>query len=166
VLKRYDLRCGTIYRARAEESALDEKGAASSRCFECGAPACHEHHVVPRIYGGTRTIPLCSLCHGLAHHRDGNMGTPALTRTALAHKRANGEKTGGAAPYGYRLAEDGIHLEPEPSEQEALALILAWRADGLSLRAVAARLNADAVPARGARWHPTTVAVLVKREAK
>ena len=87
------------------------------------------------------------------------------TRAALAHKRANGEKTGGAAPYGYRLAEDGIHLEPEPSEQEALALILALRADGLSLRAVAARLNADAVPARGSRWHPTTVAVLVKREA-
>jgi len=87
------------------------------------------------------------------------------TRVALAYKRANGEKTGGACPFGYHLSEDGIHLQPEPQEQEALTLILALRADGLSLRAIAARLNADGVPARGKCWHPTTVAVLVKREA-
>jgi len=86
------------------------------------------------------------------------------TSAALAHKRANGEKTGGAAPFGYRLAADGVHLEHEPAEREALELILALRADGVSLRAIAAQLNDAAVPARGKRWHPTTVARLVKRE--
>ena len=87
------------------------------------------------------------------------------TSAALAHKRANGEKTGGAVPFGSRLAADGIHLEPEPSEQEALELIKALRADGVSLRAIAAHLNQAGVPARGKRWHATTVARIVKREA-
>ena len=134
-------------------------------CFECGAPAEHDHHVVPRSRGGTRTIPLCSECHGKAHHRSGSMATPALTREALQHKRARGEYTGGKVPFGCRLADDGIHLEAEPQEQAALRLILSLRADGLTLRAIAARLNADNVPARGKCWHLTSVAALVKREA-
>ena len=86
------------------------------------------------------------------------------TRVALAHKRTLGERVG-AVPFGSRLAADGIHLEAEPQEQAALRLILSLRADGLTLRAIAAKLNADNVPARGARWHPTTIARLVKREA-
>lgn len=36
-------------------------------CFECGGVAHHQHHVVPRSQGGTKTIPLCVTCHGLAH---------------------------------------------------------------------------------------------------
>jgi len=31
-------------------------------CFECGKPAEHDHHVVPVVRGGTRTVPLCSEC--------------------------------------------------------------------------------------------------------
>ncbi len=39
-------------------------------CFECGAEGViHNHHVVPKILGGTRTIPLCEKCHGLVHGR-------------------------------------------------------------------------------------------------
>lgn len=39
-------------------------------CFECGAEDdLHNHHVVPKILGGTRTIPLCEKCHGLVHGR-------------------------------------------------------------------------------------------------
>ena len=36
-------------------------------CFECGAEAVENHHVVPRVVGGTRTVPLCAVCHGKAH---------------------------------------------------------------------------------------------------
>ena len=36
-------------------------------CFECGAEAVENHHVVPRVLGGTRTVPLCAVCHGKAH---------------------------------------------------------------------------------------------------
>jgi len=37
-------------------------------CFECGeSEKIHNHHVVPRIKGGTKTIPLCEVCHGKVH---------------------------------------------------------------------------------------------------
>lgn len=39
----------------------------TARCFECGEPARHQHHVVPRARGGTKTVPLCAQCHALAH---------------------------------------------------------------------------------------------------
>ncbi len=88
------------------------------------------------------------------------------TAAALGHKRAKGEKTGGRCPFGYRLAADGVHLEEEPAEQTVVATVLALRQDGLSIRAIAARLNEDNVPARGKRWHPTTVKRLLDREAE
>jgi len=51
-----------------------------SRCFECGIEAeTQEHHVVPRSYGGTKTIPLCLACHGKAHSRKA-MSHPELTK--------------------------------------------------------------------------------------
>ena len=87
------------------------------------------------------------------------------TAAALAHKRSKGEKTGGRCPFGYRLAADGVHLENDDDEQRVLSLVRALRADGLSLRAIAERLNTDNVPARGKRWHTTTVARLVARDA-
>lgn len=40
-------------------------------CFECDEPAIHWHHVVPRVKGGSRTVPLCRSCHGKAHGIDG-----------------------------------------------------------------------------------------------
>ena len=40
-------------------------------CFECGATEdIQEHHVVPRLRGGTKTVPLCYSCHCKAHGRD------------------------------------------------------------------------------------------------
>ena len=42
------------------------------KCFECGAiEDLQEHHVVPRLRGGTKTITLCYGCHMKAHGRDG-----------------------------------------------------------------------------------------------
>ena len=38
-------------------------------CFECGSKKdLMEHHVVPRVLGGTKTVLLCSVCHGKAHN--------------------------------------------------------------------------------------------------
>lgn len=86
------------------------------------------------------------------------------TAAALGHKRANGERVG-QVPYGMRLAADGVRLETDPAEARVLELIRSLRAEGLSIRAIAARLDADGIPARGGRWHPTTVARLLEREA-
>ena len=89
----------------------------------------------------------------------------ARTKAALAAKKARGEKTGGALPLGHALAEDGRTLVLDASEAEALELVRGLRADGLSMREIVARLNAEGVPCRGSRWHLTTVARLLSRGA-
>lgn len=93
------------------------------------------------------------------------MATTELTRAALAVKAGRGERVG-ELPLGSMVAEDGRTLIVDADEARTIDLIRALRADGLSIRAIAARLNADGVPARGGRWHPTTVArVLARAEA-
>jgi DNA invertase Pin-like site-specific DNA recombinase len=74
------------------------------------------------------------------------------TRDAMQHKRSNGKCVGNLA-YGYRLSADGEHVEPEPSEQAALAQIRSLRQQGRSLRAIAAALNGQALRTRrGSGW--------------
>jgi len=51
------------------------------------------------------------------------------TRDALRHKRSQGQRVGNIA-FGLRLAQDGQHLEPEPSEQAALSEIQRLRNQG------------------------------------
>ena len=114
--------------------------------------------------GGKKTVPLCGACHGLAHGHGGLHRTTTLTKAALAHKRANCERVG-AVRYGYRLAADGVREEIDPAKARVVALVRELRDAGLSIRAIAERLNADAVPARGGRWHPTTIARLTVKEA-
>jgi DNA invertase Pin-like site-specific DNA recombinase len=88
----------------------------------------------------------------------------ARTRVALAVKRTKRERTG-AVPFGYRLAADGVHLVALDVEQSVIFAVRELRRDGLSIRTIAAKLNADGVPARGARWHATSVARLLRRES-
>ena len=81
------------------------------------------------------------------------------TRAALAVKRARGEKTGGIhTPYGY-AAEDG-KLVPHAGEQEVLRVVREYRSEGLTLRAIATRLEQlGHLPRSGKKkWHPQTVA--------
>lgn len=82
------------------------------------------------------------------------------TTAALAVKKARGERVG-EVPFGYRV--EGDKLTPCASEQRALDRIAELRAEGLSIRQIAVQLMAEAVPARGARWHPTSVARLLTR---
>lgn len=84
------------------------------------------------------------------------------TKAGLAVKRARSERIGGVR-YGYQLTADGVHVAPNPTEQAILDRIIAMHRDGLSIRSIAATLNGDAVPARGSRWHSTTIARLLKR---
>ena len=86
------------------------------------------------------------------------------TRAALAAKRKRGERAG-ALRIGERAAADGVHVETDPREAEAVALVAGLRAAGWSIRAIADELTARGVPCRGERWHPTTVQRLVKRAA-
>ena len=54
------------------------------------------------------------------------------TRDAMRHKRAKLEFNGNA-PYGFRLAADERHVEPEPGEQAVLQRIQRLRNSGKSL---------------------------------
>lgn len=134
-------------------------------CFECGAPADHEHHVVPRSLGGTRTVPLCALCHGKAHGRErGFRNTPELTRAALAAKRSRGVPTS-HAPYGYR-SEDGV-LVKDDAEQAVIACVRELREEGLTLHAITAQLKANGVVSRGKK--PLAISAvhkMLRRHAK
>lgn len=62
------------------------------------------------------------------------------TAAAHAHKRSKGEATG-HAPFGWKLAEDGRSLHPEPEEQETMRRMEAMINQGRSLRIIADELN-------------------------
>ena len=83
------------------------------------------------------------------------------TRFAMAHKKGNGERVG-SVPYGFRLADDGVHLEGLQDEQGAISLARKLRAGGMALRSIAAQLTAAGFqPRNGRNWHPQTVRNLV-----
>lgn len=86
------------------------------------------------------------------------------TSAALAEKQARGERVG-AAPIGYQVSSDGVRLETDSSEQVAITRIRELRADGFSIEAIAQTLNDEGIPARGKRWHRTTVQRLLDRAA-
>jgi len=37
-------------------------------CFECDNEAKHMHHIIPKILGGLKMVPLCEKCHGIIHN--------------------------------------------------------------------------------------------------
>ena len=130
-------------------------------CLECGALSIHDHHVVPRSRGGTATVPLCEACHGKAHGR--SMKISQLTRDALCAKQSRGERTG-SVRYGYQLASDGIHLEPNPAEAAIIAVARQLRAEGLSYGKIAATLATQGFVSRNGRpFVETQVARMVAR---
>jgi len=90
--------------------------------------------------------------------------TAERTTTALHHKRALGERTGGI-PFGW--ADDGGRLIEIPAEQAVLKRITACREAGLSYREIAAELTAAGIRTKkgNTTWTHTAVASIVKRAA-
>ena len=86
--------------------------------------------------------------------------TSERTIAALRYKRDHGQVFG-PTPYGY--TRNGTGLDEDPDELATVRTMRSWRGEGLSLRAIAARLTAADVPTkRGGRWHPRTVSLLLK----
>ena len=67
----------------------------------------------------------------------------ARTANALAVIRARGQKTGGGAPYGYRLDADGRTLVPVEWERATIARARELAVERRSLRAIAAQLAVE-----------------------
>lgn len=84
-------------------------------------------------------------------------------RAGRQRKAEQGGYAYGAPPFGH--AAVGRSLEPVDAERQVAVLIRQLRAEGHSLRAIAAYLDATGVPTkRGAvRWHPKVVAGILRR---
>jgi DNA invertase Pin-like site-specific DNA recombinase len=93
----------------------------------------------------------------------GRVTMRARVRAALAAKRSRGERVG-TVPYGYRLSGDGVHIEPDEREQAVVETVRRLAGEGLSQRAIAARLAACGVAGRtGAPLGQTQVAAILRR---
>lgn len=71
------------------------------KCFECDQKAVINHHVIPEELGGTKTVPLCSDCHGKVHDKD--LTTMKTLRDKSWEKRFEaGIKPAGSTVLGYK----------------------------------------------------------------
>jgi hypothetical protein len=81
-------------------------------CFECGAPATEDHHIIPRVLGGTKTIPLCTPCHMKVHDVYGRRRTDDMrsnVERGLKKFKEKGGKLGRANEnYGKTKTEEEV----------------------------------------------------------
>jgi DNA invertase Pin-like site-specific DNA recombinase len=88
------------------------------------------------------------------------------TSTAMLRHQANGRRMTHVdrCPFGKQPdPANPAKLIDYPAEQVAVAAILAARADGKGLKAIARLLEARRMPCRGERWHHTTVRAILRR---
>lgn len=79
-------------------------------------------------------------------------------------KKAAGGYAGGQPPFGYRGGDRSKELVPDEREQAVLARMLDLRAEGLSTRAIAEKLNeAGLLNRKGGQWMSAPVAKLLRR---
>jgi hypothetical protein len=57
-------------------------------CFECGDPAEHKHHVLPRGAGGKKTIDVCVSCHEKIHNA--KFSKPEMIKVGIAKRKSRG----------------------------------------------------------------------------
>ncbi len=88
------------------------------------------------------------------------------TRDALRHKIDNRERVG-KVRFGFDLADDGRTLVDNQAEQDAIAWMKTLRADGFTLRQIAAALTDRGVATKEGRneWTHTAVSGILKRAA-
>jgi site-specific DNA recombinase len=95
------------------------------------------------------------------------------TKTALSHLRAQGQKTGGFTPFGYRCISRRSggrivrKLVPVPEEQSVIRLVRRLRRSGRTLRSIAADLTRRGIKTKrgGSKWHPEGVNSLLRSVA-
>ncbi len=91
--------------------------------------------------------------------------TRERTRSAMAVKRANGQRIG-TVPYGFNVTANGTTLVPNNSEQAVIHEIQAMRAGGMTLEAIADALTERGEPTKtgkSTRWTHQAVARILGR---
>ena len=128
----------------------------TNECFECGTTEdLQQHHVVPRSRGGTKTVSLCTQCHGKAHGRDlKGLEHSRLTKEGLERARQRGVKLGNPNPSesqkkglaACRAKADKIAIKYGPKLHELRTVGKSYRECGelLNLRTKKGNLMGDA----------------------
>ncbi len=91
--------------------------------------------------------------------------TQERTRSAMAIKRANGQRVG-TVPYGFDVTANGTTLVPNDSEQDVMRDTPTVRASGMTLEAIADALTERGEPTKtgkSTRWSHQAVARVVSR---
>tara|TARA_E500000318_G_C3413320_1_gene154463 strand:+ start:123 stop:560 length:438 start_codon:yes stop_codon:yes gene_type:complete len=136
------------------------------KCFECETTEdLHEHHVVPKSRGGTKTVTLCYQCHMKAHGRTGKgLNHKKLTREGLARAKARGVKLGTHN----EVVRMGRETQSKATNDRLFPLITEARKQGLvSLQKVAAFLNDKGVKTpKGKIFTKTNLSPIMKRYRK
>ena len=137
------------------------------KCFECNNPAQAQHHVVPKVLGGTKTVLLCDDCHSKVLDTEMlKMGSLIRQQRKEAGSPAAGEKYwGGCRPYGFDVIEK--HLVHNEEEQKIIKDMLEWRNKGSTIQTITDTLNGNGTPsATGNAWHYMSVRKILQREVK
>ena len=88
----------------------------------------------------------------------------ARVRESLDYRRRNGVRYTRITPYGKKLV--GNRYEDSPEEREVIRSIHSLHVSGVSLRSIAAILDAQRVPTRnGKPWCLSTIATICRRQA-
>ena len=144
-------------------------------CFECGATKdIQDHHVVPRLRGGTKTVPLCYSCHCKAHGRDSKgLEHSRLVREGIKkHFKENPEmrsKWGAGSRPG--AAKNACIGAIKKADEFALKFgKRAWelRKQGTTLQSIADEYMSTGIktPRGGTKWEHTSIKNLVERYEK
>ena len=112
-------------------------------CGNCGAPAHHIHHIVPKALGGSdrpgNLAPLCEACHGLVHGRD-FVRHKQLSKAGQDRAKASGKHIGRRKTYTPEQAKLVHELRNKGTSFRAISQQV-----GLSLGAVQRILESSTV---------------------
>ena len=143
------------------------------KCFECETTEdLHEHHVVPKSKGGTKTITLCHQCHMKAHGRDGKgLHHSRLVQEGLNRAKERGVKLGN--PNLKKVRKKAHKARKEQGDETAKQYIekieeakksIQSQGKKPSLQRIADWLNAQEITTpKGGKWYPTSVKNIVDR---
>ena len=134
-----------------------------NKCFECETTEdLHEHHVVPRSRGGTKTVTLCYQCHMKAHGKDGKgLNHKRLAREGLAQAKKQGVKLGANNP----KVMKGLKARGTATYERILPYVKQAMAEGCNSNGtIATWLNDHGIKtAMGKSFHKATLSRIRKR---
>ena len=104
-------------------------------CFECGGNEnIHNHHIIPKSLGGTKTIPLCNMCHGKAHGKDNGIHkNPNEWKRLVKLGRDRWIENGGKLGRKVGTKESNERFMSKPINQQIKGLV----ENGMSVRGIA-----------------------------